>query len=132
LNVGIQENDQLAIITIPVDTLFEFNRALIQPDAETLLRQISRAIATRYPNPILKIQAHTDSIGTASYNLSLSERQAEAIKQWFYRQNKIDLSKLSSQGYGATQPVALETNIDRSDNPLGRQRNRRIEIIIQK
>ncbi len=78
------------------------------------------------------IEGHTDSIGTEEYNLRLSQKRANAVKEWFI--NKAGLKDLIYEtiGYGESKPVAPNQNPDGSDNPEGRAKNRRVEIRIIK
>ena len=72
---------------------------------------------------------HTDSKGSSSYNLMLSQRRADTVKQWFEAKS-IDATSISATGYGEAQPLAMNANghIDHID---GRVLNRRINIAIK-
>jgi outer membrane protein OmpA-like peptidoglycan-associated protein len=128
----VQENQYLTIITLPADTLFDSNKDTIRPDADKILRQVSQAINNRYPHTWLQILGHTDSKGSKYYNLKLSEEWVAAVQKWLSEKGGIDMSLISKEGYGEAQPVAPNHKSDSSDNPPGRQKNRRIEIVIQK
>ena len=80
-------------------------------------------------NPSAKIQVsgHTDSRGDDAYNLRLSQDRAQAVVDYLVR-NGIESSRLTAVGYGETRPIARNENEDLTDNPIGRQLNRRIEI----
>ncbi|GEM_PF-4201601 len=130
--VQVQENNQLTIITLPADLLFNFHTARLRPEAETVLRQVSQAIANRYPDTWLQILGHTDCLGNKKSSLDLSERQAAAVQQWLSTKGGIDVSLITKEGYGSTQPLAPNKKADHSDNLTGQQQNRRIEIVIQK
>ena len=79
----------------------------------------------------LEIGAHTDSKGTDAYNLKLSDARAKSVVDYLLSKG-ISTDRLVSKGYGETNPVADNTNIDGSDNPDGRQKNRRTEFKILK
>jgi outer membrane protein OmpA-like peptidoglycan-associated protein len=79
----------------------------------------------------VRIEGHTDSVGNDAYNQKLSERRAASVRQWFVR-NGLGGVKFSSQGFGETKPVASNTRPDGSDDPEGRRKNRRVEIVIGK
>jgi outer membrane protein OmpA-like peptidoglycan-associated protein len=130
--IRVQENEYLAIITLPADILFDSNKDMIRPDAEKMLRQVSQAINNHYPNTWLQILGHTDSSGKEDNNLVLSEQWVAAVQRWLSEKGGIDISFISKEGYGEAQPIAPNKKSDSSDNPAGRQRNRRIEIVIQK
>ncbi|NMG10694.1 OmpA family protein [Brasilonema sp. UFV-L1] len=130
--IQVQENEYLTIITLPADILFDSSKNMIRPDAENILRQVSQAINNHYPNTWLQILGHTDSKGSENDNLKLSEQWVSAVQSWLNQKGGIDISLISKEGYGETQPVARNKKSDNSDNPAGRQKNRRIEIVIQK
>ncbi|BAZ08154.1 OmpA family protein [Calothrix sp. NIES-3974] len=130
--IRVHQDKKTTIITIAADILFDFDQAILRPDAETALGQISAAIAKYYPQNSLQIQGHTDAIGSDSYNQDLSVRRAIAVKQWLQTQGNIAASRMTTVGYGESRPVAANTRTDGSDNPEGRQKNRRVEIIIRR
>lgn len=77
----------------------------------------------------VKVVGHTDAKGSGVYNQNLSEQRAASAMN-FFRARGVDMSRVTSYGRGESQPVALNQNSDGSDNPEGRQRNRRIELHI--
>lgn len=131
-SIKVQEGEDLAVITLPADLLFNYDEAEIRPDAREALRQVSNAIATRYPENSLKIQGHTDGNGEDATNQELSDRRAQAVERWLDRNAYVYPSRMTTEGFGEKRPVAANTLPDGSDNPQGRQLNRRIEIVIQK
>lgn len=82
-------------------------------------------------NPTFKIEvmAHTDSKGSDAYNLKLSQKRAESVVKYLVSKG-INAERLTGKGYGETKPVAPNSNPDGSDNPEGRQKNRRTEFKI--
>jgi peptidoglycan-associated lipoprotein len=82
-------------------------------------------------NPEIKIElgSHTDSVDTDAFNLDLSQRRAESAVRYIV-QNGIAPDRLVAKGYGESKPIARNTNADGSDNPVGRQKNRRTEFKI--
>ncbi|TFI52449.1 OmpA family protein [Mastigocladus laminosus UU774] len=124
--IRVQENKDLTIITLPADILFYSGKDQIRPQAEKVLSQVSQAISDRYPNTWLQILGHTDSVGSEGENLKLSEQQALAVQRWLSEKGGIDISLMTKQGYGETQPIAT------SENSAVSQNNHRIEIVIQK
>jgi outer membrane protein OmpA-like peptidoglycan-associated protein len=129
--IRVQQDKDSTIITITSDILFDFDQATIRPDAAMALRQINAAIAKRYAQNSMIIQGHTDAIGSNAYNQTLSNRRALAVKQWLAQQGNVSPSRMGAIGYGESRPVAPNTNPDGSDNPAGRQQNRRVAIVIQ-
>ena len=74
-----------------------------------------------YPDISVEIAGYTDNVGSASSNQRLSERRANAVRDWLVRQG-IDPERIKAVGYGETNFVAT------NDTPEGRQKNRRIEF----
>ena len=100
--------------------LFDFNSAEVKVDAYPML---SNAVLIMKKNPDLKVEVdgHTDSIGPAAYNMTLSVKRAEAIKDHFVS-NGIDPNRLTTKGFGLTSPAAS------NDTKEGRAKNRRVEL----
>lgn len=117
------------IIDLSTDILFDFDKSIVKPDAIPSLIKLARLLRQSKNNAV-QLNGFTDSIGTDEYNIGLSQRRAEAVKQWLVTKGGIDAGRLNTNGYGKAQPVAPNTNADGSDNPAGRQKNRRVEIRI--
>lgn len=116
-------------IDLPTDVLFDFDSATLRPDAFPSLEKLARIVNSS--EGTVQVKGHTDAIGDETYNLQLSERRAQAVAQWLTDQD-ITASRLQAIGQGETQPVAQNTQPDGSDNPEGRAKNRRVEVIIPK
>ncbi len=84
-------------------------------DIGTMLQQ--------HPELKLTIEGHTDNVGAAAANQSLSEKRAAAVRQFLIANYQIDGSRLASAGFGAKKPVAS------NDTPEGRQQNRRVDLV---
>ncbi len=78
----------------------------------------------------MQIEGHTDGKGTHPYNMKLSENRADAVKNWLVQNASISGSRITTQGWGETKPVAPNKKPDGSDDPEGRQKNRRVEIVL--
>ena len=107
---------------------FGFDSAVIRKESA---RELDRLVQLLNDNPEIKIEmgSHTDSVGSNAYNIDLSQRRAQATVDYLIRKG-IDTKRLVAKGYGETRPIARNTNPDGSDNPEGRQRNRRTEFKI--
>jgi outer membrane protein OmpA-like peptidoglycan-associated protein len=105
---------------------YGFDSSDIRADAAIELDKLVRFLED---NPQIKIElgSHTDNFGIDSYNLGLSQRRAESAVDYIISKG-IDNNRIRARGYGETRPIALNTNTDGSDNPEGRQKNRRTEI----
>jgi len=117
-------------ITIPVmrrqaitfeDVHFDFDRSMLRPDAIMIL---DRAVMTLQANPMLNvtIEGHTDSVGTAEYNLSLGERRANAVRDYLLNRG-IAAGRMRTVSYGEERPI------DTNNTDAGRAMNRRAHIV---
>jgi outer membrane protein OmpA-like peptidoglycan-associated protein len=99
---------------------FSTDKADIRPQDHAGLDEV---VVVLEKNPMLKveIQGHTDNMGTEEYNQALSERRAEAVKAYFVGKG-ISADRLSTKGYGLTQPIAS------NDTREGRFQNRRVQL----
>ena len=129
-DLQVKETDTEFRIDLAADVLFEFDKATLQPAAEDTLTKAAALIRDKAKGAV-RIEGHTDSVGNDAYNQKLSERRAESVRQWFVRHG-LGSVRLSSRGFGETQPVASNTRPDGSDDPEGRRKNRRVEIVIGK
>jgi peptidoglycan-associated lipoprotein len=107
---------------------FELDKSDIRADAAL---ELDKLVELLNDNPEIKIElsSHTDSIASNTYNIQLSQRRAESTVAYLIRKG-IAADKLVAKGYGEDKPIARNTNPDGSDNPDGRQRNRRTEFKI--
>ncbi len=110
-----------SVIVRAVD--FEFNLSQLTAPAQQTLDEVARALLTQ-PELNVEIQGHTDSIGSAAYNLNLSQRRAEAVKAYLIGKG-VSASVLTAKGYGKAEPIAS------NDNAEGRAQNRRVAFEIR-
>jgi outer membrane protein OmpA-like peptidoglycan-associated protein len=111
-------------IRLPGSVLFDFDSAQIRPDAERTLAEVAEVIKG-YPGRPVRIEGHTDSVASDDYNQKLSERRAASVRAWLAAK-RVEGSRLTPRGFGETKPVADNGTAE------GRQRNRRVEVIIEK
>lgn len=116
-------------INLSSDVLFDFDKAELKPEADRELQKAADIIRQKGKGLIL-ISGYTDSKGTDAYNKRLSLVRAQAVKNWFEAQGLHQ--NYQTEGLGAANPVAPNANDDGSDNPEGRAKNRRVEIIVNK
>ncbi len=114
-------------ITISSDVLFDFDSAELRDKAKEKLSEIADFIK-KYGAKEVLIEGHTDSKGSEKYNLKLSEKRAASVKKWLIENGNVNPYIIKTVGYGESRPIAPNTNKDGSDNPQGRQKNRRVEI----
>jgi OmpA-OmpF porin, OOP family len=99
---------------------FAFDSAAISPESEAILDKAVEALKNA-PTIHVRVEGHTDSIGSEQYNLGLSQKRAEAVVNYLVGQG-IEASRLEPAGYGESEPVA--SNATQED----RYRNRRVEL----
>jgi len=114
----------LARITRLHGVTFEFDSERLRPDARTILGDVADTLK-RYPEMAVEIAGHTDSVGSDEYNLSLSQRRAQAVQEALYEAG-VAKGQVSAKGYGESDPVAGNETLD------GRELNRRVEMRILK
>ena len=102
---------------------FPVGQAFITPDNYELLGTVRAAVHT-FGEPDVVIEGHTDSTGSAAANERLSQRRANAVREYFVANNAIRPEKVMAIGYGAERPLS------KNDTPEGRAINRRIDVII--
>ena len=128
--VDVKETATEIKINLLGDILFDFDKAEIRPVAEPTLAQVAKLIHG-HANAKVLIEGHTDSKGSEAYNSKLSDRRAVSVKNWFARHGA-NAGVMQTHGWGAAKPVAPNQHPDGSDDPEGRQKNRRVEITIKK
>lgn len=121
--------DMGLVIDLPADVLFEFDQATLTPAAEDALGKASDLIRRSPAGPI-RVIGHTDAKGDDAYNQRLSEARAQAVADWFGRQVGVRTRAFAVSGRGEAAPVAANTRPDGSDDPAGRQKNRRVEVVL--
>ena len=121
-------SDVETVVTLPDTVLFDFDDDALKDDAAQVLTELGEVLDYFTDAPV-KVQGHTDSVGDPSYNQELSERRAQSVTD-FLVELGIGDGRIAAEGFGEDQPVAPNEHDDGSDNPEGREQNRRVEIII--
>lgn len=102
------------------EAYFDFDKSVVKPRAFDFLNQIADVLKT-YPQITLKVQGHTDSIGTKEYNDALSIRRAQAVKTYLIGRG-ISGDRMTLEGFNFSKPAASNST------PEGRALNRRVEL----
>ena len=126
----IKESETEIKISLQGEILFDFDKSNLRPAAESTLAQVAKMIGS-YSKARVLIEGYTDAKGSDSYNARLSDRRAVSVKNWFTKHG-VAANSMQTHGWGAAKPVAPNTHPDGSDDPDGRQKNRRVEITIKK
>jgi outer membrane protein OmpA-like peptidoglycan-associated protein len=130
-NVVVEkETPEGTTLTVQNDVLFDFDKAALKPEAAEALGRVVDIVRQRKPRAVLVV-GHTDSVGADAYNDQLSRRRAEAVRDWIASNGGGGLPPLSVEGKGEREPVA-PNSVDGRDNPEGRQRNRRVEVLLER
>jgi outer membrane protein OmpA-like peptidoglycan-associated protein len=123
LNVILQTRESArGLIVNMSDVLFDSGKATLRPGAREKLAKVA-GILLAYPGLNLEVEGHTDSVGSADYNLDLSERRANTVRA-FLSQQGVSTASIVARGFGKEQPVAT------NGTAAGRQQNRRVELIV--
>lgn len=102
--------------------LFDTGSDRLRPESTPTLKEIGEMLKA-HPDLRIRIEGHTDSVGNAASNQTLSEKRAAAVKAFLESEYGIKSDRLESQGFGDTKPAAS------NDTPEGRQSNRRVELV---
>ena len=127
----VEETATSLTMKLEGDVLFDFDKASVRPDAEKLLEKVATVLG-EFPEGKVTVEGHTDSKGSDKVNLDMSQRRADAVKTWLVKKKGIPEKMITTKGFGKTKPVAPNNNPDGSDNPEGRQQNRRVQITVEK
>jgi outer membrane protein OmpA-like peptidoglycan-associated protein len=123
--LGAKETQMEIRVELPADVLFDFDEADIRPDAAAALGHLATLVRA-HPGRRVRLEGHTDAEGSDAYNQGLSERRARAVQSWLVEKEGIPAAGFVARGFGESRPVAS------NDTEEGRQRNRRVEVVIEK
>jgi outer membrane protein OmpA-like peptidoglycan-associated protein len=117
---AVRREGNLLEISLRGDVTFDTDSAVIKPGLYSEIDRIAN-ILNKYPRTVIQVEGHTDSTGSESYNMELSARRAEAVKNVLVRKG-VDPSRILTLAFGESEPIAS------NDTAYGRARNRRVEI----
>ena len=110
------------------DVYYDFDKATLRSESNRTLGLLVEILNIN-PGIVVELSSHTDSKGENLYNEKLSQRRAESVVKYLKKAG-ISKDRLVPKGYGESHPIAENTHPDGSDNPEGRQMNRRTEIMV--
>ncbi len=119
---AVTREGNLLAVTFKGDVTFDTNSTAVRAG---LISEINRVagVLSQYPTTLVRVEGHTDGVGSDAYNMDLSNRRAIAVKNLLVQRGVSD-ARIDCIGYGKTMPVAT------NGNEAGRQKNRRVEIKI--
>jgi outer membrane protein OmpA-like peptidoglycan-associated protein len=117
-------------IALAADVLFDFDKHDLKPAAAGTLEKVAEVLKAHAGGAVL-VEGHTDGKGNDAYNQALSERRAASVRDWLVKNASLPRSRFTTRGYGKARPVAPNAKADGSDDPKGRERNRRVEIVVR-
>ena len=117
------DTDKRGLVIRLGDVLFDFDSARLRSESRDKLEKIAGLLKSKYPDREIIVEGHTDNIGGKDYNRRLSDERARAVAE--YLRGRAGADKLSYRGFGADRPIAGNSTGE------GRQKNRRVEIIIK-
>lgn len=117
---AIRREGNLLAINLKGDVTFDTNSAIVKPGLYSEIDRIAN-ILIKYPDTVIQVEGHTDSTGSESYNMELSARRAEAVKNLLV-QKGVNPARIRTMAFGESAPIA------NNDTDYGRSRNRRVEI----
>lgn len=115
--------EEIARIDLKVN--FDFDKSDVKPQYLSEIRRVADFM-TQYPDVIIELEGHTDSTGTEEYNLSLSQRRVNAVRDVLVGQMSMQASRIKTTGFGESRPVAPNTT------SAGRAENRRVISVVIK
>jgi outer membrane protein OmpA-like peptidoglycan-associated protein len=126
-----QETGKSMSMNLAGDVLFDYNKAALKPAAEEALQKVA-VVLSLFPESNVTVEGYTDSKGGKAINLQLSRERATSVKNWLVKKGGVAAKHIVAKGFGEENPVAPNTNPDGSDNIIGRAKNRRVTIIVDK
>jgi outer membrane protein OmpA-like peptidoglycan-associated protein len=121
--------DDRGVTVLVTDVLFDFDSDALTETGTASVGKIAEIVKRLAPENELICEGHTDARGTEAYNFELSLRRARRVADALAAAG-IATEFISAQGLGESRPLAKEVRDDGSDDPDGRARNRRVEVVI--
>ena len=103
---------------------FGFDRSQLSAEAKAALDAFAKKLLAENKNVYVEVQGHTDSIGSAEYNLGLGQARAEAVMRYLNMQHGFPLHRMNAISYGSAKPIADNKSSE------GRGKNRRVALVV--
>ncbi len=119
---SIHREQNILAVTFKADVMFDLNSSVLKTGAYDEIDRVA-TVLNKYPQTRIRIEGHTDSTGSETHNMELSQKRAEAVKNSLMSRN-VDPARLETVGFGESKPIASD------DTEAGRQMNRRVTVVI--
>lgn len=131
LDLQYQDTGKSLSMNLSGDVLFDYDKATLKSAAEEALKKVG-VVLSQFPESMVTVEGFTDAKGGKSFNLQLSRERATAVKDWLVKNGGVSATNISAKGLGEENPVAPNGAPDGTDDPVGRAKNRRVSIIVEK
>ena len=121
---SVKQETRGMVITLNGSVLFASGKSELLPAAQAKLTEVAKALTEQDPDSKMVVEGHTDSQGTAAANQDLSQKRAQAVRDYLVTRG-IAGDRVTAQGFGPTRPIGENTSAE------GRANNRRVEIVVQ-
>lgn len=121
---SVKQETRGMVITLSGSVLFTSGKADLLPAAQLKLNDVAKALLDQDPDSTMVVEGHTDSQGTAASNQDLSQRRAQAVRDYLVSRG-IAADRVKAEGFGPSRPMGENTSAE------GRANNRRVEIVVQ-
>lgn len=111
------------VARIDLNVQFDYDQAVVKPEYLAEIREVADFL-NEHEDTVAVLEGHTDSTGSDEYNMGLSQRRVDAVRQILIEQFNIAPGKVTARGYGESRPTAT------NDTAQGRAQNRRVESVI--
>lgn len=120
--VSVSRDGDNIVLNMPSNITFDVNKATLRPDFVEVLHSVT-LVLNEYKSTMVEVAGHTDSTGSDSYNMLLSQQRSQAVTNVLV-QDGVDPRRIDTVGYGETRPIA------NNSTEAGRQQNRRVELTL--
>lgn len=121
---SVKQETRGMVITLSGSVLFTSGKAELLPAAQLKLNDVAKALIDQDPDSTMVVEGHTDSQGTPASNQDLSQRRAQAVRDYLVSRG-IAADRVKAEGFGPSRPTGENTSAE------GRANNRRVEIVVQ-
>ncbi|MDB4990973.1 MAG: outer membrane protein [Myxococcaceae bacterium] len=121
---SVKQDSRGTVITLSGEVLFTSGKAELLPAAQAKLSEVANALTQQNPDAKIVVEGHTDAQGSQTFNLDLSTRRAQAVRDYL-ASHGVAPDRITAQGLGFSRPLGDNKTAE------GRANNRRVEIVVQ-